>query len=326
MVNLETDYLGIILRNPIIISSSGLTNTVEKIKNLERCGAGAVILKSIFEEDIRNQAMIQSIANDPKANAPSDIHPVETQKPIEDYLLLIEKTKKAVKIPVLASINCYSAEEWTGFATKIEAAGADAIEINVFYIPTDKDFTSLDYERIYFDLAIRMRTNIGIPFSIKLSPYFTNISYLADQLFYRGASGVVLFNRFYEPDIDIEHVRHKAAEVLSLPADLRPTLQWVAFVSSQVEDLDVAASTGVHSGEAIIKLLLAGAKAVQVCSVIYKNGPEYLSVLLNELTSWMQNNNFENIEDFRGKINYKDIPDLAMYERAQFMKYFTDIQ
>jgi len=240
--------------------------------------------------------------------------------------LLIESAKQAVKIPIVASINCYSAENWTNFVKKIETAGADAIELNVFYTPTDKDFTSLDYERIYFELAIKMRSSVNIPFAIKLSPFFTNLLYLVDQLFYRGASGVVLFNRSFEPDIDINHMRLQAAEVLSQPADLRPTMQWVAFVSSQVDEIDVAASTGVHNGESLIKLLLAGAKAVQICSVVYKNGPTIINTMLEELQTWMAANNFEAIEDFRGKINYKNVTNLAMHERALFMKYFTDLQ
>jgi dihydroorotate dehydrogenase (fumarate) len=310
MENLETEYLGLILPNPIIISSSGLTNSAEKIKELEDSGAGAVVLPSLFEEQMRTN----------EDDAVSEISPQGK------YLSLIENAKQLVKIPVIANIHCYSAENWTPFVKKIEAAGADAIELNVSYLPGDKDFTSLDYERIYFELAIKMRISLGIPFSIKLSPYFTNLLYLVDQLYYRGTSGVVLFNRSYEPDIDIEHIKLKAAEVLSLPADLRPTMKWVSFVSSQVEEIDVAASSGVHCGEDVIKLLLAGAKVVQICSAIYKNGPQCIATLLEELKTWMANHNFEQIEEFRGKINYKNIPNLAAHERAQFMKYFTDLQ
>ena len=246
--------------------------------------------------------------------------------PMNTYLSLIENAKQLVKIPVIASINCYSAENWIPVVKKIEAAGADAIELNLFYIPSDKDFTSLDYERIYFEIAIKMKITVGIPFSVKLSPSFTNLPYVVDQLYYRGASGVVLFNRPYEPDIDIDHIKFRAAEVLSLPSDLRPTLKWVAFVSSQVDDIDVAAASGIHSSEDVIKLLLAGAKAVQLCSVIYKNGPEYITTLLEELKIWMANHHFEQIEDFRGKINYKNIGNLAMQERAQFMRYFTELE
>jgi dihydroorotate dehydrogenase (fumarate) len=310
MANLETEYLGLTLRNPIIISSSGLTNAAEKIKALEDAGAGAVILPSLFEEQMVTNVTYSA----------SEISPMDA------YLSLIENAKQQVKIPVIANIHCYSAENWTPFVKKIEAAGADAIELNVSYLPGDKDFTSLDYERIYFELAIKMRISVGILFSIKLSPYFTNLLYLVDQLYYRGASGVVLFNRSYEPDIDTEHIKLRAAEVLSLPSDLRHTIKWVAFVSSQVEEIDVAASSGVHSGEDMIKLLLAGAKAVQICSAIYKNGPQHLATMLKELKTWMAHHNFEQIEEFRGKINYKNIPNLAAQERAQFMKYFTDVE
>jgi dihydroorotate dehydrogenase (fumarate) len=327
MANLETNYLGLSLGNPIIISSSGLTNSIEKIIKLEQYGAGAVVLKSLFEEQIKIDAGLPIYSFQKTFQESLDyINNYFTNNSVQDYLSLIKKAKATVKIPIIASINCYSAENWIDFTKKIQAAGADALELNVFYIPTDKDFSSNDYEQIYLDLAVKVKTSIGIPFTIKLGNHFTNLPFLADQLFYRGASGLTLFNRGYEPDIDINYCKFKAAGVLSSPTDIRPTLHWIGIVSSQLENFDIAASTGVHSGEDVIKLLLAGAKAVQVCSAIYKNGPQYITTLVSDLATWMERNNYKTIDEFRGSINYKPSANRSMYERLLFMRYFTDIQ
>lgn len=327
MISLETRYLGLTLKNPIIISSSGLTDSVEKIKKLEKAGVGAVVLKSLFEEQIKAEAgdMISSnIENHP--DAADYINSYIKDNSLDQYLTLIEEAKKQTQIPIIASINCYSPDEWTNFAAKIESAGADALELNIFYLPTDKDFTSADYEKIYFDITVKIKNKIKIPFAIKLNPHFTNLSYVIDQIFYRGAAGVVLFNRFYEPDIDITTKKFKASQVLSSPADLRTTLRWVAIATAQIENIDIAASTGAHSGESVIKLLLAGAKAVQMCSAIYSKGPDVITSALKELSDWMSQNKYNSIEDFRGSLNYKHIPDPSIYERSQFMKYFSSYQ
>lgn len=327
MISLETKYLGLSLKTPLIISSSGLADSVEKIVNLENAGAGAVVLKSLFEEQIKAEAgaMIHSnIDNYP--DAADYINSYIKDNSLEQYLTLIEQAKKETAIPVIASINCYSTDEWINFARKIELAGADALELNIFYLITDKDFTSRDLEKNYFDIVVKIKNIIKIPVVIKLNPHFTNLCYVVDQLFYRGASGVVLFNRFYEPDIDIHTKKLKSAEVFSTPTDLRTTLRWVAITSSQIEEIDISASTGVHSSEAMIKLLLAGAKTVQICSVVYKKGPEVIGLMLNELNEWMKEINYKSIEDFRGLLNYKHVADPSVYERSQFMKYFSSYQ
>lgn len=327
MTSLETKYLGLTLKNPLIISSSGLTDSAEKIKLLEKAGAGAVVLKSLFEEQIKAEAgsMINSnIDNYP--DAADYINSYIKDNSLDQYLQLIEEAKKQTQIPIIASINCYTAEEWINFAAKIESAGADALELNIFYLPTDKDFTSGDFEKIYFDIAAKIKRKIKIPFSIKLNPHFTNLCYVVDQLFFRGAAGVVLFNRFYEPDIDIRTKKLKVSQVFSSTTDLRTTLRWVALTSAQVEKMDISASTGVHSGESLIKLLLAGANTVQICSVVYKKGPEVISTMLEELKEWMHQQNYKTIEEFRGSLNYKQIPDPTIYERSQFMKYFSSFQ
>jgi dihydroorotate dehydrogenase (fumarate) len=327
MISLETKYLGLSLKNPLIISSSGLSDSVEKIQKLENAGAGAVVLKSIFEEQIKMEAgLIINSHIDNNPDAYDYINAYIKDNSLDQYLTLIEQAKKEITIPIIASINCYSTDEWANFAKKIEQAGADALELNIFYLPTDKDFTSNDFEKIYFDIVIKIKNKIKIPVVIKLNPHFTNLCYIIDQLFYRGASGVVLFNRFYEPDIDIHYKKFKVAQVFSSPADIRTTLRWVAIASSQIEDIDISASTGVHNGEAVIKLLLAGAKTVQICSVLYKKGPEVIGLMLKELSEWMKENNYKTIDAFRGLMNYKRITDPSVYERSQFMKYFSSYQ
>jgi dihydroorotate dehydrogenase (fumarate) len=324
MVNLKTTYLGLELKNPVIVSSSGLTDSVDKIKNLEIQGAAAVVLKSLFEEQIKVEAGILKDKETSQYPEASDyISTYVKDNAISNYLTLIKDAKAAVSIPVIASINCYSADEWIYFAKEIESAGADALELNIYYIPIDKDFTSADFENIYFEICLKIKETIKLPVAIKLGSNFTNPSYLVEQLYFRGASGVVLFNRFYETDIDITTLKLKPGNLFSHEYDIRNTLRWVAITSSQVPKIDISASTGVHSSEAAIKLLLAGAQTVQVCSVLYKHGPSFIKTILEGITSWMELNNREDIKSFRGQLNYKNIEDPAVYERAQFMKYFS---
>ncbi len=324
MANLNTTFAGLKLRNPFIISSSGITNSVERIRKLDSLGAGAIVLKSLFEEQIMFETgdLLQ------KTDYPEALDYVRRytlENTLSEYLQLVRDTKKAVHIPVIASINCVSAREWMDFAVKIEEAGADALEMNVYFLPVDRDKEATYYERIYFDLLDGIRKRVSIPVILKLGPNFTNLNYLVSQLYYREASGIVLFNRFYAPDIDIEELTMGSAEVLSSPADIRSSLRWVGIVSSQVRSIDIAGSTGIHSGEAAVKMILAGASAVQVCSVLYKNGLEYLTEMIDRFESWMISRNFKTIDEFRGSMSYAMIDDPAIYERAQFMKYFSKL-
>lgn len=325
MINLETKYLGLNLKNPIIVSSSGLTNSVEKIKKLEEFGAGAVVLKSLFEEQINHEAgRLLTGSNYPEAE--DYIMNYTKSNSVDEYLDLIEQAKKSVNIPVIASINCISVNEWISFAKRIEEAGADALELNVFMLPTDKHANTSDIEQLYIQLVTQVREKISIPVSIKLGSGFTNMLGILNKIEGAGAAGVVMFNRFYQPDIDIESLKLISSEVFSKPYDIRYTLRWIGLASSALKKMDLAASTGVHDGAAAIKLLLAGANAVQVCSVLYKNGPEYIQEILREITVWMERKGYNTIDSFTGKLNYDTIPDPTIYERSQFMKYFSNIQ
>ncbi|MGQ1947986.1 dihydroorotate dehydrogenase-like protein [Geofilum sp. OHC36d9] len=326
MSKLETSYLGLKLRNPVIVGSSGLTNSVEKIKKLEAAGAGAVVLKSLFEEQINHEINhhVQGSQGMDYPEAMDYISNYSRSHSVTDYLQLIKEAKAAVKIPVIASINCFSVDEWVDFARQIETAGADALELNLFVVNTDKNSVAADYEDMYYQVADVVSRSIKIPVAMKLSPYFSNLVQVVDKLSVSGAKGVVLFNRFYEPDIDINKLILVSSEVFSSAADIRRSLRWVAIVSDKINSVDVAASTGVHDGDAVIKMLLAGAKAVQTCSAVYKNGPEVVTEMVQRLSGWMDENGFKSIEDFRGMMNYRKMKNPALYERAQFMKYFSD--
>jgi dihydroorotate dehydrogenase (fumarate) len=325
MINLSTNYLGLSLASPLIVSSCGLTGSVDKIKRFAELGAGAVVLKSLFEEQIRHEAGSQIQTGD-YPEAYDYISRYVKSNSLEEYLKLVESAKKAVKIPIIASINCLSASEWISFAKEIESAGADALELNVYFLASEKDVPAERIENLYYELLQKIRAVVTIPIAVKIGYQFTNLAATVNNLHLRGAKGVVLFNRFFEPDLDIETMKIIPSEVLSSPVDIRQSLRWVGILSDKVERIDIAASTGIHDGKAVIKQILAGAKAVQICSVLYKQGEKQLAVILDDLKLWMTRKKYNSIAEFRGKLNYSHIADPAMYERSQFMRYFSDFQ
>ncbi len=329
MINLETTYMGLKLKNPVVVSSSGLTNSVRKIKILEEKGAGAVVLKSLFEEQITNEAS-HLISSDPKNSgypeAEDYIVNYVKGNSISNYLELIREAKKSVSIPIIASINCVSSKDWTSFAKEIEQAGADAIELNIFIVPNDKNKSSEAYEKLYYEIFKAVKKQVNIPIAMKLGIYFTNMMAVANRLNADGADALVLFNRFYEPDIDVDKMEMTSAAVLSSPADIRKSLRFVGMISDKIRGIDISASTGIHDGEAAIKQLLAGAKTVQLCSTIYENGFDRVTNILADISKWMEKKEFKTVDEFRGKLSYGQVEDSAMYERAQFMKYFSNNQ
>ena len=244
MSDLTTSYVGLKLRNPVIVSSSGLVDSVDKIKKIEAAGAGAVVMKSLFEEQINHEAGRMLTDND-YPEAADYILNYSKSNSVEQYLDVIEKVKKVVSIPVFASINCVSGAEWTDFAKKVEEAGADGLEMNVFILPVEGESSSM-YEKKYFELVEQVRKAVSIPLVVKMSSYFTNILYMVNQFYAIGADAVTLFNRLYEPDINLDDLRMTSAEVFSSPADLRHTLRWVSLVSDRTKEIQLSASTGVH--------------------------------------------------------------------------------
>ncbi len=328
MVNLETKYMGLHLKNPLIVGSSGLTNSVENIIEIEKNGAAAVVLKSLFEEQI-NFAIENTYMQDEVANlypeADDYIRNYTRQNDVSKYLSLIGDAKKSVKIPIIASINCVSGDEWSSFAKSIEDAGADGLELNVFVLPSDPTKNAEDNEAIYFKVIEQVLDKVNIPVSLKISYYFSSLAKMATTLSWKGIKGLVLFNRFFSPDIDIENFEIKTSNVFSSPSDLAISLRWIAMLSSHVK-CDLAASTGVHDGAALIKQLLAGAKAVQVTSVLYKKGFKEIGSMLEVLENWMDRKNFNYLSDFMGKMSIEEATNPAAYERVQFMKHFSGIE
>ncbi len=326
MANLTTKYMGLTLRNPIIVASSGLTESLDKIKHLEDKGAGAVVLKSLFEEEI--QAEMRKAEQE--ANTPGTIYPEifdffdydQMEDSVSKYLFLIEDAKKAVDIPIIASINAVSSNEWTSFAKRVEDAGADALELNAFILPSDVNRSSDQNEQLYFDIIEKVKKEVSIPIAMKISYYFSNLAQMIQKLSQTGLASLVLFNRFYSPDFDINNFTVNSASVLSNPGDLPISLRWIAIMANRVS-CDLAATTGIHDGHAVVKQLLAGANAVQLASTLYKNGPEYLEKILIDLENWMHEHDYEAIDDFRGKLSYEKAANPAALERVQFMQHFS---
>ena len=322
MEKLSTNYLGLKLKSPLIVSSSRLTSNIEGLKEADANGAGAVVLKSIFEEQINHYVSTLSSASDyPEAD--DYISYYTKSHSIDEYIKLISDAKRTLRIPVIPSINCYTTSGWTDFARNIADSGADALEINIFYMPLDRKKSSADCEKIYFEVIEKLTARIKIPIVLKIGFKFSNILYMIDQFYNRGVAGVVLFNRFYEPDIDIKKMEIVPAAVFSNGEERRYVLRSIAMASAQDIKIDISASTGVHTGDDAIRYLLAGAHTVQVCSVLYKKGLPYLKVLNNKIEEWMSNKNFKSIEEFRGKLNWRNFDKPEVLERTQFMKYFA---
>ncbi len=326
MADLTTTYMGLKLRNPIIAASSGLTNSVEDIKEFEENGAGAVVLKSIFEEEIRRE-LEKDLGS---MNMETFIYP-ETfdyydnyaeDDTLTNYLRLVREAKKAVSIPIIASVNCVSAEKWPYYAETLQDAGADALELNVFVMPSDFEKTSEENEKVYFDVVEEVKKHVKIPIALKISYYSSNLGSFIQKLSNTGIDGLVLFNRFYSPDIDINNLDILSTNVTSSPSELPISLRWIGIMHNRV-GCDLAASTGIHDGAAVIKQILAGANAVEVASAFYKKGKGVLKDMLNDLSLWMDEKGFKNITDFRGKMSQDKAKNPAAYERMQFMKHFS---
>lgn len=325
MIDLTTNFLGLKLKNPVIVGSSGLTDDIEKLKEIQNAGAGALVLKSLFEEEIVAE-MEESMH---RMTARPFVYPEtfdymdqkEDEDSIRKYLSLIREARAALSIPVIASVNCVSDQKWTYFAREIEQAGADALELNLFILPTDFERSAEANEKLYFDITRKVLDACSIPVTLKISYYASNLGQLIQKLSKTGIKGLTLFNRFYSPDFNLETYQVTSANVLSQPSDLSISLRWIAVMADRV-DCDLAASTGVHDGEAAIKQLLAGANAVQVVSTLYRHGVGYVENILGDIERWMEHEGYLKIDDFRGKMSQAKSSNPAAFERVQFLKSF----
>lgn len=321
MENLKTEFAGLKLRNPIIIGSCGRTAKAQNNKILEDAGAGAIVLKSMFEENILMQ--VQGMSDDSFHTEAADyMHGYLRSNMLQEYLELIRASKRMCTIPIIASINCYSSGEWADFASQIEQAGADALELNVMSIRTSKDYRDGEFEQEHIDIFSSVRKSVRIPIIVKLGSNLSNPVSLAERLHAYGAAGVVLFNRFYQTDIDIEKMEYASGSVFSNESDLCTPLRWAGIVSASVRNLDVAVSGGVHDGAAVIKSILAGASAVEVCSAIYLNGEKWIGDALEQVSQWQERHGFGSVSEYCGRMNAGTAENASRLERTQFLKYF----
>lgn len=322
MVNLGVKYMGLDLKSPIIASSSGVTSKLILLGELEKAGIGAIVLKSLFEEQILGEIThTEQYSDYPESSEYLNTYIKENS--INDYLSLIRAAKKECSVPIIASICCVHGGGWREFARDIESAGADAVELNIFYMPTSGEEKSSDLEKTYLAVAAEVAEILTIPVAVKISSHFTNPINIARELYFRKVKGVVMFNRMYDPDIDIETMSITASNIFSQKDELRHALRWIAMSSAVQPEIDYSASTGVHSGDDVIKMLLAGANTVQVCTTIYKNGVGEVSKMNAAIKDWMKRKNYTSIDQFRGKLNYKNMESNVAYERSQFMKYYS---
>ncbi len=325
-MDLTTSYLGLKLKNPIVVGSSTFTGTVDGIVKCAKAGAGAVVLKSLFEEqilsDIKKEEGYTDIYN---SNPDADLYMKTFLRgnEIAIYENLIREAKKAVDIPIIASINCADKGEWISFAKELQDAGADALELNIAVSPFDKDVPSKDIEDEVVNIFKEVKKAVSIPVSVKLGDHFTNIGNIAFRLSMADAAGLVLFNRFYNPTIDIDNMKVVPGSALSVEEENSNTLRWISLLTAQEIPCDLSASTGVHTANDLVRQLLAGAESVQVCSALYRNGIDHITTMLKGLEDWMKKHNFNSICDFRGKCSAST--DVKVFERLQYLRRNNDL-
>jgi dihydroorotate dehydrogenase (fumarate) len=326
MADLETRYLGLQLKNPIIIASSTLVQNFQGVQEAEEAGAGAVVLRSLFEEIIREE--IGKKDSSFYSGHPEEydylVSELNLQYGPKNYLELIKEVKLKIGIPIIASVNCNTPKWWINYAKQIEIAGADALELNLSFMPTDPGKTSTDIEEEFLDVIKAARQSIQIPIAVKIGPYFTSLSRFANQIYGAGAEALVLFNMFYQFDIDIDENMIVGANWYSNPNEMSLSLRWISILYKYV-NCQLAATTGIHDIAGVIKQILAGATVVQIASTIYKNGYSVVSKILEDLNEWMGKNRYKSLSDFRGKLSLSKIKDPEIYERLQYIRALTGI-
>ena len=323
-MNLTTNYLGMTLKNPIVASSSPLSHTVDSIRRLEDAGAAAVVMYSLFEEQIGFDSyyidfhLTQGV--DSYAESISYFPDMQSYNVGPDeYMNLIRRAREAVDIPIVGSLNGASVGGWTDYATLIEEAGADALELNIYYLPANPEVTGIEVETLYLDILSAVRQAVTIPVAVKLSPFFSSIANMASRLAAHGADGLVLFNRFYQPDFDLETLEVAPRLVLSNSNELRLPLRWVAILFGRLS-VDFAITSGIHTSQDVIKGLMAGAKVTMMASELLQNGVRRIGQVLNELVTWLNEHEYESVMQMIGAMSQKHCAEPAAFERANYMK------
>ncbi|MGK7887122.1 MAG: dihydroorotate dehydrogenase-like protein [Crocosphaera sp.] len=324
-MDLKTTYLGMTLKSPLVVGSCApLTEEIDNIKRMEDAGAAAVVLHSFFEEQLRQEQLelhhhltygTESFAEALTYFPEPEIFHVGS----EQYLQHIRISKEQLDIPVIASINGSTLGGWLDYSQQIEQAGADALELNIYYVPTDLDIPGGEIEQNYLDILKAVKSEINIPVAIKLSPYFSNMANMAKLLGEAGADGLVLFNRFYQPDIDLNNLEVYPNVLLSTPQSLRLPMRWIAILYGKIE-ADLASTSGIHHASDVIKMVMAGAKITQVVSALLRHGIHYLATLEEGIQKWMEENEYESIEQMQGSLSQLNCPDPTAFERSQYMK------
>jgi dihydroorotate dehydrogenase (fumarate) len=329
MVDLSTTYLGLNLKNPLVASASPLSKKVDSVRKLEDAGVSAVVMYSLFEEQINleghelNYFLERGTYSFPEALTQLPEMPNYNVGP-EKYLELIRRLKETVQIPIIASLNGSTTGGWVEYARRMEQAGADALELNLYSVQTNPALSSMSLEQEYADLILAVRSRVHIPLAIKLSPFFTSLPNMAERLVKSGANALVLFNRFYQPDLDIETLEVVPNLQLSTSADLRLPLRWIAILYGRLQ-ADLALTSGVHTPQDIVKAMMAGANVAMTTSALLHHGPEYASTLLAGLEQWMQDYEYESIQQMRGSMSQQAVADPAAFERANYMKALNSI-
>ena len=326
MADLSTTYLGLDLKSPLVASASPLSEELGKIRRLEDAGAAAIVMYSLFEEQLTH-APGKHIEEEPYASHENngqislDYFLTPSQYPMapDAYLEHLHKAREAVAIPIIGSLNCTSIGGWTEYAKQIQQAGADALELNIYYVPTDINLTGAQIERTMVEIVEQVRAEVTIPLGVKLSPYLSNVANMAWRLERAGADGLVLFNRFYQPDINLESMAITPRIMLSTQSSMRLPMRWIAILYGKVH-LDMAASGGIHEAYDIAKMLLAGASTTMLCSVLLRRGIEYLSSLEQDFRRWMDEHAFESVVDMQGKLSQQNVVDPEAFERAQYIR------
>jgi dihydroorotate dehydrogenase (fumarate) len=323
-MDLSTTYLGLKLKSPIVPSAGPLSQEISNIKLMEDAGAGAVVLYSLFEEQLEHESLElyhhTEVPGESFAEATSYFpEPFEYKMGPEEYLNHIRKAKEAVDIPIIASLNGKSLGGWIDYAKQIEEAGADGLELNIYFLATDLDQKSEELEKKYVHIVKRVKSEIKIPIAVKMHPFFSSVSHMAKELNNAGASGLVLFNRFYQPDINLETLEVEPNVILSTPFAMRLPLRWIAILYGRT-NADLAATSGIYTAEDVIKMIMAGAKVTHMMSSLLKFGIGHIADVTSKMKMWMEEKEYESLDQMRGSMSYMNVDDPAKFERANYMK------
>lgn len=320
MPNLSTEFMGLSLPNPVVVSSSDLTAKVKGVQKAVEAGAGAVVLKSLFEEDIAaSVSRTREMASVSHPEAEVYMQQMGMLLEPDEYLTFVEECVKSVDVPVIASLNCHSEQWWTDYAERIEKVGADAIELNLSPMALDEKTSAADLENTLVNMVKLARETVKLPLAVKISQYFSALPDVAKRLSKAGANSLTLFNRYYKVDIDIDRIELKSGNSLSAREEFGPVLRWIGILSDMT-DLEIAASTGIYDASDLIKVLLAGGNVAQLCSVLYRDGMDVIPKVLEELSVWMDSHNFSQLSEFRGHLSLEDDKRNSFYQRLQYVK------